>query len=209
MRLPNNFHPSWIDIATEPLSKDFMILLKKKYIPSEKRRTEVYPDNTNIFRAFNINIEDLKVVIINSKPYCKPGTNTGLAFDTPSNKSVELSNICLLLDKNNKDLDVKKWSAQGVMLLNAALTCVKGNSYYHIEWWKKFLVETITNLSTKKEKIVYVSMGKEAKDILQYANIDWNINSFIHCEHPLNKTKFLQSNVFNRINNYLITKINW
>lgn len=220
--IPHNFHESWHDIVREPLQHDFMKLMKSQYLPnilgSGKR---YFPAPEQIFKAFNLPVEAVKVVIIGQDPYNKEKQANGIAFAvnqetkiTPDLKVFENTLRQIVGEHYNIDKTLKTWSGQGVLLLNSALTVEEKKPNSHIEWWKLFMSKTISNLSASRSGIVYVSMGIKARDIIRLAKIDVNTNSIIHVIHPSQEVKykddsFTNNRVFEKINNCLTNKINW
>lgn len=135
---------------------------------------EIYPPPELIFNAFNFfNFNQLKVVIIGQDPYINPGQAMGLSFSVPKGITIppSLRNIYKELQMEYPDFvipkhgDLTPWAKQGVLLLNATLTVLHGNSNIHEAFWKKtkFTDDIIKYISGKYKGIIFVLWGGFAK----------------------------------------------
>ena len=114
------------------------------------------PQRNDIFKVFQINLSNCKVVILGQDPYPQPNVATGRAFEENNIsswddvKQTSLQNILKLLHMNQchqnnphsikcvrEDINFnisapnqlfKNWEQQGVLLLNTALTCEQGTT---------------------------------------------------------------------------------
>ena len=168
----------------------------KKLVAS---RQTICPNIKDIFKAFTLcSLHDLKAVIIGQDPYPdirkgKP-TATGIAFgisrDTlednysPSLDVLMESVIDFTRPHGNIIFDpsLEKWEAQGVLLLNSALSCLAGKIGSHSLMWRPFIKSFLTNLSAYDSGIVYVLMGSEAQSFEPYINPRYN--HIIKVKHP-------------------------
>lgn len=150
----------------KPYFKDLAERVRGEYLSAT-----VFPPPQKIFRAFELCApEDIKVVILGQDPYHTPGVADGLAFSTPSGNQIppSLQNIFKEIDdeygKNcNKDPDLTRWAAQGVLLLNASLSVRKGEANSHAEYgWHLFTDAVISALSEQFEHIVFLLWGSFA-----------------------------------------------
>lgn len=159
----------------------------------------VCPKVKDIFKAFTLcSLHDLKVVIIGQDPYSNlvngSPVATGIAFanssDTlecnysPSLDVLMESVIDYTMPHGNIIFDpsLEKWEAQGVLLLNAALSCKAYSTGSHALLWRPFIKSFLTNLSTYDTGIVYVLMGTEAQSFEPYINSKYN--HIIKTKHP-------------------------
>lgn len=174
--------------------KEHWTLIKEQL----KGHQGLIPEPTNIFRAFHLPEKDVRVVFVGLSPYPDGKTASGLAFATSTSfNTIEeypasLKVLAKALAKHyNKDVKAIEnyfdstllmWEAQGVLLLNMALTCTKSNPNIHIEFWKPFTKSLIKELSFRKEKLIFYLLGKEAQS-LQY-EIDTLKHIVITDSHP-------------------------
>jgi uracil-DNA glycosylase len=193
-----------------------------------------YPLYPNVFKAFEVPVKDVRVVIIGQDPY--PGEDhnnvpyaTGLAFANPreadplayslrqieSELAISVANDIALGHEPLPfgpyfDPSLTNWAAQGVLLINAALTVEKGNVGSHRAMWGGFTKRILTQLSKEKNGIVFCLWGKEAQayqDLIQGEQIILKANHPAASKYNPN-LKFLGCGHFNKINDLGIN-INW
>ena len=199
---------------------------KFKPIMSEIKRckqtfTKIYPETTKTFRAFKLcQLADTRVVILGQDPY-HDGSATGLAFAntnegskvSPSLKWIvkaleyEYNTVCV-----DFDYDLESWASQGVLLLNTALTVVKGYAGSHTELWRPFTEDLITSLSLHKNNIIFVLWGKKAQEYARFIKGD---NKIITAPHPAadaytgSRAGFHTAGSFSAVNSFLDDSITW
>lgn len=199
---------------------------KFKPIMSEIKRckqtfTKIYPETTKTFRAFKLcQLADTRVVILGQDPY-HDGSATGLAFAntnegskvSPSLKWIvkaleyEYNTVCV-----DFDYDLESWASQGVLLLNTALTVVKGYAGSHTELWRPFTEDLITSLSLHKNNIIFVLWGKKAQEYARFIKGD---NKIITAPHPAadaytgGRAGFHTAGSFSAVNSFLDDSITW
>lgn len=148
-------HPSW-----EPILHD-----ADKLIPNE----EFLPARENVFRAFELPFEDVRVLILGQDPYPTPGHAVGLAFatDGPIPRSLvniytELSQDLGLTPPSHGDLSA--WQDQGVLLLNRVLTVAPGKPGSHRgRGWEELTERVIGALAERDKPLVAILWGADAR----------------------------------------------
>lgn len=78
----NCIHPSW-----KSLFDEFDIKLEELYSTNEK----IYPLKDNILRVFEMNINDINIVLLGQDPYHSIGQANGLSFSVPSGHPIPAS----------------------------------------------------------------------------------------------------------------------
>jgi len=137
-----NIHESWKPFFFNLIEKDFF-----REIDLLDPET-IYPDKENIFRVFEMPIDDIKVVIVGQDPYPQPNHAVGLAFAVPARQSKPPSLRIIEKEVGHEiDRTMIKWAEQGIFLLNAALTVKRGQSGSHIQLWKPFTAKVIEHIS--------------------------------------------------------------
>jgi len=192
----------------------------------------ICPQLKDIFKAFTLcPLSNLRVVLLGLDPYptLKPSSigngittvpvATGIAFanspDTPEpsySPSLEVlreSVIDYTVPHGyvNFDPSLEKWEAQGVLMLNSALSCEVGRVGSHSLLWRPFIKSLLTNLSKHTCGIVYVLMGTAAQSFDMYINKQFNY--VIRIRHPsyYARTKAkMPSDLWKRINDILISQ---
>ena len=155
----------------------------------------ICPSLKDIFKAFRLcPLNSLRVCIIGMDPYPQKGVATGLAFANHANTPESSYSPSLGILKEsvidytiphrriNFDPSLEKWEAQGVLLLNSALSCEIGRVGSHVLLWRPFITSFLTNLSRCSTGIVYILMGSQAQSLESY--IDTKSNYVIRIRHP-------------------------
>ncbi len=198
-------------------------------------KTSYKPDTENVFRVFELPLEDIKVVILGQDPYPNGNDATGIAFElnnyndwlTPT-KNTSLINILKELyfeTTNNRDsiftirTKIKtsefeifkpneifqKWRNNGVFMLNTSLTCAENTPNSHEKIWSSFMWKIIIKIATNKNDVKWLLWGNEAKKFIPLIKISGN-NQIHESVHP-SKKEFINSGAFKQvIKNYCITK---
>ena len=186
-------------------------------------KTVICPQLKDIFKAFRLcSLGSLRVVILGLDPYnnIKRGkpVATGLAFaNSPDTK--ELSPSLEVLKESVIDYTIphrttifdpslEKWEAQGVLLLNSALSCEVGRVGSHTLLWRPFIKSLLTNLSCYHTGIVYVLMGTVAQSFEPYINKQFNY--VVHIRHPswyARRKERMPSGLWKEIN-FILTGLN-
>ena len=190
----------------------------------------ICPQLKDIFRAFTLcPFNKLRCIIIGQDPYnslkatvldgspSRIPVATGLAFAN-SPDTQELSPSLEILKESvinytvphrivNFDPSLEKWEAQGVLLLNSALSCEVERVGSHTLLWRPFIKSLLTNLSKHHTGIVYVLMGTVAQSFELCINKQFN--HVIRIRHPSwyarNQSK-MPSGIWREINSILIAQ---
>lgn len=149
------------------------------------------PPLRDIFRAFKeCPYDDLKVVIVGQDPYPTINVADGIAFSCSKTMRLQPS-LKFILDEVNRTVyngdsvsnnpDLTRWSRQGILMLNTALTTEIGKIGKHYDIWKPMLNYLFDYLSNYNNGLVYIYMGKEARTWADNVND----NCFkLFCSHP-------------------------
>ena len=204
-------HKSWEEIFKNYPKIDELNKLIET-INKKRLTTTIYPPKEQVFRVFDLALEDIKVVILGQDPYHNPDQACGLSFsvndDVPLPKS--LINIYKELHddlgiKPAKTGNLESWFKQGVFLLNAVLTVEKNSPASHSKMgWENFTDYIIENISEKNENVVFVLWGSYARS--KNKLIDSSKHKIIESAHqsPLSAYRgFFGSKIFSQINSYL------
>ena len=148
------------------------ILIKLYKLSIEGKRFT--PTLKQIFRAFEeCPYNELQIVIVGQDPYPQVGVADGIAFSCSNTNRLQPS-LRYILDEVNKtvyngekiseDLDLKRWSNQGILLLNTALTTEVGKIGAHYDIWKPFTAYLLDWLNNYNPGLIYVYMGRKAEE---------------------------------------------
>lgn len=133
-------------------------------------RLHIYPDQNDIFRIFKeVFVEDIKIIILGQDCYHRSGQAIGRSFGVPHNIIIppSLKNIAKELYNDVgvilSDYTLGKWSEQGVLLLNCAMTVREGEPGSHLDVWENFTNGAIKKISENCNNIVFMLWGKYAQ----------------------------------------------
>ena len=167
------------------------------------------PNRNQVMRAFELPVANVRVLLLGQDPYPTQGIACGLAFaNAPGTKTPQsLKNLMKELESDlprvSATADLAKWSNQGVMLLNSALTTEVGTSGAHQKIWREFTEVAITALDQARAgKLVCLSLGLEAKklaDLVEFGEV-------VYAPHPSPLSAhrgFFGSRIYSRVNHVL------
>jgi uracil-DNA glycosylase len=167
------------------------------------------PDRNQVMRAFELPVEKVRVLLLGQDPYPTDGMACGLAFaNTSGTKTPQsLRNLMKELESDlpgvSATADLSKWSSQGVMLLNSALTTEVGSSGSHQNLWREFIEEVITALDQARSgNLVCLSLGVEAKKLAGLIAL----GEVVYAPHPSPLSAhrgFFGSRIYSRVNQAL------
>lgn len=169
----------------------------------------ILPDKKRVFRALELNPDEVKVLVIGQDPYPNVQDACGLAFSVAPRKSGlpgSLMNIQkeILTDigfTNTSDGDLTRWSQQGVMLLNRVLTVTAGASGSHAKWGWEQVTETIARVCGENGAIGLL-WGNSARELANFFPTERLVEG-VH-PSPLSAHRgFLGSKPFSRVNTLL------
>lgn len=214
------FDPSWIEplqpfIESDECDKIYVWL-------KEKARTDrVLPDSENTFKAFEkCSLGNLRLVIMGMEPYAsiKRGVPAadGLAFSNSLTGELQPSLVKFYEGiqedvfggttiKIDTPADLSYLAEEGILLLNSSLTVSERKIGSHKGVWDPFIKYLIEEVLNKKENVVYILMGQEAK---KWEEVISPFNAHVlTCEHPSaaarDKRKWKHEKVFSRSNSIL------
>ena len=204
-------HSSWEEIFNNyPKIDELNSMIKE--IDEQRLTKTIYPPKEQVFRVFDLALEDIKVVILGQDPYHNPNQACGLSFSV--NDGVPLPKSLINIYKElyddlginpAKTGNLESWFNQGVFLLNAVLTVEKNSPASHSKMgWENFTDYIIENISEKNENVVFVLWGAYARSKNKLINS--SKHKIIESAHPSPLSAyrgFFGSKVFSQINDYL------
>lgn len=233
MNLLKNAHQSWIPLLHSLAYEEPMV----KFLESLREKS-IQPKLSQIFKVFEMPVDDIKVVILGQRPYPIPGTAVGRAFAIPKKQTmpailkyiyreVRRDNVrpSAFIDQEWQTLN--HWTEQGVFLLNTSLT-IETNATSHSEEWSKFISNVITFISLVNPCtwMIWTEAAKNMArkiqnplEVVQYDDsqvdeipLDPILNYTITGNHPITGEGFSKDG-FKRVNQLLerrsITSISW
>ncbi len=215
---------SWLAVLKTEFEKPYFKELKAFLLAEKEKGELIYPNDTDIFNAFELTpFDQVKVVILGQDPYHGANQAHGLSFSVQKGikPPPSLRNIFKELKTELPDFetpengDLTNWAKQGILLLNATLTVGAGKPGSHQkQGWEFFTDEVIKTTSNLKENIVFILWGNYAQQ--KEGLINSNKHLVIKSKHPSPFSAhngFFGSKPFSKTNDYLIKKnknpINW
>jgi uracil-DNA glycosylase len=163
----------------------------------------------NIPKEFQTNIGDNSSKVGKNIPQAH-----GFAFSVPKSHTKippSLKNIFKEIKNCYPNYNVpthgnlKRWvKKEKIILLNCALTVIKGHSNSHIKLWESYTDKLIKYISDKNNKTIFLLMGNFA--ISKSKLVDTNKHMIFTTKHPSPLSAhngFFGSNIFKNINDYL------
>ena len=213
----------WLEPLKKEFNKSYYKELYKKIVTEYDNKMQIFPDSDDIFNAFHFTpLSEVKVVILGQDPYHNIGQAHGLCFSVkpevatpPSLVNIykELRDDCGCYIPNNGYL--KKWSKQGVLMLNTVLTVRAHEANSHKGWgWEQFTDAAIEVLNKIDRPIVYILWGAPAQKKKSMLNNPKHLILMAPHPSPLSSYRgFFGSKPFSQTNEFLrnngIKEIDW
>jgi len=206
----------WSDIFNPMIKSDgFRDLIYKLKTEAENDR-RFTPKVKDFFKAFEeCPYDKLKAIFIGQDPYPQLGVADGIAFSCSNNDKPQPSLRYIFSELEREfpafrtndllfdPLDLKRWSNQGVLMLNTAFTVQIGKIGSHYDLWKPFTHHILQSINREFKDLQVVLLGKKAEE--------WQLRldkQVIHkVAHPASAAykggKWDSQNVFRKINDSL------
>lgn len=204
----------WRDLLACEFNNSYFTKLNS-FLLNEYETKTIYPPKEYIFNALNLTpYKDVKVLILGQDPYHGPNQAHGLSFSVNIGEKIPPS-LLNIYKELKSDLNcyipnngyLKKWSDQGVLLLNTVLTvrAHTPNSHKNIGW-ETFTDKIISLLNNKSEPMVFILWGNFA---IKKSSLITNKNHLILTSphpSPLSASRgFFGSCPFSKTNSFLLS----
>ena len=212
----------WDEILSDEFNSQNYLKLRE-FLKKEYSTQQIFPSMYDIFNSMkHTAFCDIKVVLLGQDPYHNEGQAMGLSFSVPDGEKVPPSLVNMYKELHAetgmaipKGGNLTGWAKQGVLLLNAVLTvrAHQPNSHKNMGWeW--FTDSIIKKISDKKEKVVFLLWGGNARS--KKALIDTSKHLVLECAHPSPLSAyngFFGCGHFVKANEYLVShgkgEIDW
>lgn len=182
-------HGSWAEFTQDEFQKPYFKALMD-FLETAYATQTVYPPQDDLFNAYALDPDTVKVVILGQDPYHGPGQAHGLAFSVSDTVPLppSLRNIFREVQRDTGAPipaagHLQRWAGQGVMLLNATLTVEAGHAGSHRgRGWEPFTDATIQWLSARRDHLVFMLWGRDARRTK--ALIDVSRHLVLEAAHP-------------------------
>jgi uracil-DNA glycosylase len=170
------------------------------------------PSGANVLRAFQQPFDQVRVLIVGQDPYPTPGHAVGLSFSVSPETRPLPGSLLNIFQEYGNDLgfpppangDLTPWTANGVLLLNRALTTAPRKPAAHRgKGWEEVTDQAIRALVDRDEPLVAILWGKDAQGLRKLLDDTPRIES-VH-PSPLSASGgFFGSKPFSRANALLV-----
>jgi uracil-DNA glycosylase len=179
----------------------------------------IYPKKEDVFKVFEMDVNDIKILLLGQDPYHNPNQANGLSFSVfedikipPSLQNIfkELINEFPERKYVFENGNLERWFyEEKIFLLNSSLTVIKNRPASHMELWENFTNDVIKFIGDNNKNCIFVLLGKYAKSKKIFINNKNNIVEGVH-PSPFSANKgFFDSGIFIEIENKIGSTINW
>jgi uracil-DNA glycosylase len=204
------YHPSWA-----PLFEEYEFDIDSLY-PDGR---EIYPLREHLFRVFEMDVAEIRVLLLGQDPYHGAGQAHGLSFSVPSGVTVppSLRNIYKELqdeypDRNYvfKSGNLEQWFyREKIFLLNSSLSVVRGKPGSMMDIWEDFTNDVIQFVSEHNNKCVFLLLGNFAKAKDVFISDKSRVIKGVHPSPMAASYGFFGSSIFKQVETKLKEKIDW
>jgi uracil-DNA glycosylase len=218
----NSIHKSWLPLFEKHNLINCGIETKSIQLPSEitnqiNNNINIYPPKEKIFRIFEMNLNEIQIVLLGQDPYHRLGQAHGLSFSVSDKIKIppSLKNIYKELQNNFPERNytfnsgnLEKWfQNEKIFLLNASLTVIDGKPGTHIKLWKDFTDDVIKYIAENNKKCIFLLLGNFAKEKAQFIE---DKSRILTCPHPSPLARgFIGSEIFKKVEEKLGKSIDW
>ena len=199
----SSMHPSWQSRLSA--SRDLLTEIEARLI----LEPQLTPPPALVMRAFQEPFESVKVLLLGQDPYPTKNVACGLAFAVseesklPQSLKNLMKELATDLPQASNSGALARWSSQGVMLLNSALTTKVGSAGAHAKIWSGFTKAVIEQLDSSS--LVCLSLGEHAKK-LSTLIVKGDVIQATH-PSPLSASRgFFGSRIYSKVNSSLQAK---
>jgi len=190
-------HSSW-----NPIFEEYNINIESN---------NMYPNKENIYRVFEMDIKDIKILLLGQDPYHNVNQADGFCFSVPIGVKIppSLKNIFKEIQiefperhYNYTHGNLESWFyREKIFLLNSALTVEHNKPGSHMKYWENMTNAVISLVSKINTECIFVLLGRYAKSKEKYIQNKNNIITGVHPSPLSAHNGFFNSNIFKMIEN--------
>lgn len=206
----NKYHESW-----KPLMDQYVFNSDQLYITED----DIFPKKEHLFRVFEMDVREIRVVLLGQDPYHTPGCAHGLSFSVPHGIKIppSLRNIYKELQNEFPERNYKFDSGnlenwfyrEKIFLLNCSLSVIKGKPGSMMKMWEEFTDDVIEFISEQNQDCVFLLLGNFAASKESFICDKERIVKGVHPSPMSASYGFFGSNVFKKVEEKLNKQINW
>ncbi len=210
----SKIHESW-----KPLFDKFSSKLCEISNIMDKLSMPIYPPKHQVFRVFEMDVKEIRVLLLGQDPYHGPGQANGLAFSVNRDITIpaSLQNIFKELKAEFPEReysftsgDISRWFIEEkIFLLNSALTVAQASPSCFMKQWEPFTNEVIKFVAENNNTCFFLLLGNFSKKKEIFNEDKKRIIFGVH-PSPLSAHKgFFGSNIFKKVEDILGKEIDW
>ena len=207
----NTYHVSWKPLFEQYSFQD----IDELYSGSDT----VYPKKEQLFRVFEMDVREIRILLLGQDPYHGPGQAHGLSFSVPEGVRIppSLRNIYKQLqneypERNYKFVsgNLEKWFyREKIFLLNASLSVIQGKPGSQMKIWEDLTNAVIQFISEENEDCIFLLLGNFAKAKESYISNKERIIKGVHPSPMAAHNGFFGSGIFKKAEELLGANIDW
>lgn len=211
-----HIHSSWTSlfIKHSELINEILSIYDNK-----NEKDIIYPLKEDVFKVFEMDILDIKLVLLGQDPYHGPGMAHGLSFSVkkdikipPSLRNIYKELVNEFPNRNYmfKHGNLERWfTEEKIFLLNSSLTVLDSKPGSHLKKWILFTDNVIKMICENNKKCIFLLLGNFAKEKAKIISDESRYILGVH-PSPLSANRgFFGSNIFKEIDNKIGYEINW
>lgn len=208
-----NIHECW-----KPLFEKHKELLDDIYKKTLEYELPVYPPTDLIYKVFQIDVKEIKILLLGQDPYHSANQANGLAFSVNNNVKIppSLKNIYKELNNTYPDTyqfnhgNLERWfNEEKIFLLNSSLTVLEGKPGIFMKKWQPFTDDIIKFINDNNKNCIFLLLGNFAKEKSKFIDNKDKIITGVH-PSPLSANRgFLGSKIFKIVDEKVGYQINW
>lgn len=207
-----------INECWKPLFEKHKELLDDIYKTTLEYELPIYPPTDLIYKVFQIDVKEIKILLLGQDPYHSANQANGLAFSVNNNVKIppSLKNIYKELNNTYPDTyqfnngNLERWfNEEKIFLLNSSLTVLEGKPGIFMKKWQPFTDDVIKFINENNKNCIFLLLGNFAKEKSKFIDNKDRIIIGVH-PSPLSANRgFLGSKIFKIIDEKVGYQINW
>ena len=214
--LYNNIHSSWLSFFKDN-EEELDNILGSIYLDNVDH-TKIYPPKNLIFKVFEMDVKDIKIVLLGQDPYHGSGQANGLSFSVNKGQKIPPSLDNIFKELNNeypernysfRNGDLNRWFVdEKIFLLNTSLTVYEKKPNEYSNLWNDFTNNVTEYIDKNNKECLFLLLGSYAHKKSMYIKN----NKYVKGIHPSPLSAhrgFFGSNIFKSVEKELNKEINW
>ncbi len=209
----DNVHESW-----GPIFDKWGTFIESMRIRMSESSIPIYPPIEQVYRVFEMGIEEIDIFLLGQDPYHGAGQANGLSFSVNRGIKIPPSLVNIFKELRNEypergynfeHGDLSDWFyREKIFLLNASLCVYEHKAGSFMRDWEQFTDDIIRYVVENNKRCIFLLFGNFAIKKKRFIGDDRSIC----CTHPSPLSAhngFFGSDVFKQVESKLGREINW